>query len=146
MHGACIHFVLAAYLALATPAACCCGINGVVEFVRGGAAAPAVAPERACCAVEDVQDDSCRAGLQDGDSARGGDGTHPCRCHEARDDQPRQIGPGGPHSPPLLMTAVLPSIDDLSIPSAHIVCRADELRDRSPPAPSLVQLHCQLLV
>jgi hypothetical protein len=142
---------LAVYMALWTPAWCCCAIRGGLGVMSGvGGAACAVdgccsaagqtsahgPAEHACCDVDADQP--------------GGDGPSdgPCRCHEIDSDRTRFDTSTRTVLPSLSLAFLLPPLPELVAPdvSRDPVAMRLSLRLDLPPPTSLLAQHCLLII
>jgi hypothetical protein len=88
LHSAAVRLILAAYLAIASPALCCCGLRAFANRALG-VEAPACHAERCCTqvnrhAIQPPAAGSCCSANANDSAPRGQDsrGERPCRCHE----------------------------------------------------------------
>ena len=162
-----LRMMLAMYLALWSPALCCCAIKSGVAHVIGidgqsgmrsccsqsamrAAAAPAV-PSCPRCAANAAKSNLCAQPSTSGDTwvaASQQDGH--CKCHERSIDAVR-LDTGGRISMPALsamLGTMLSDLNGLTAPHSDVLSVQVGIRERAhpPPSPTLLAQHCSLVV
>jgi len=162
LQHAIIRLALAAYLAIASPALCCCGLRALVDRMLGEPARSC--HQELCCALVDrhVADLAGReaepsaggrcgawAGRSEpGDSNDRGD-DRPCRCHERDTLVIRADGPSAAMaagvSPAPLVLAVPPALLAGNASCGWLVIAGRGINLDLPP-PTLLRQRCMLLI